>query len=81
MLLSSIVHQSDMPTISKFTYLLSLLKGEASCAITGLALTEANYEAARDLLCSRFGRKEQILFGHNQGLLNQTFPGNTVSDL
>ena len=78
---TAIVHMSDLPSVSKFTYLQSLLKGEALSAINGLALTDANYEIARELLQQRFGRRERIVFSHIQELLNITTTSKTTSDL
>lgn len=66
----AIVHKSELPAVSKFTYLRSLLDGEAQDAIQGLALTERNYETARTILEERFGRKERIIFKHVQELLS-----------
>ena len=64
------VHLSDLPDINKFTYLRSLLEGEAQEAIQGLALTEQHYRVACQILQERFGRKERIIFKHVQALLN-----------
>lgn len=66
----ALVDQSDLPVISKFSYLQSLLEGEALSVIQGLALTTANYKVACDLLRERYGRPEKIIFAHVQGLLN-----------
>ena len=68
----ALVHNSSLPTINKFTYLQSLLEGEARSVIQGLALTAANYEVAIELLEERFGKKERIVFAHIQALLNVT---------
>ena len=75
------VDESELTTVTKFTYLQNLLSGEALMSIKGLALTDANYQTAKDLLQKRFGRKERIIFCHVQGLLNMTSPGNTTGDL
>ena len=58
------LHISDLPPISKFTYLQSLLQGKALAARNSLPLTQANYEIVRDLLVlqQRFGCKERIVF-------------------
>ena len=77
----AVIDNSDLATVTKFTYLQSLLKGEASAAISGLALTEANYVTACDILQQRFGRRERIVFGHIQELLNLTSTGRTVEAL
>ena len=55
----ALVNQSDLPVISKFSYLQSLLQGEALSVIQGLPFTTANYEVACDLLKERFGRPEK----------------------
>lgn len=78
---SALIDISDLPTISKFSYLQSLLKGDALSAISGLALTEANYDTACAILRERFGKKERIVFSHIQQLLNLTCSGNTTGDL
>ena len=61
---------TDLPAVSKLTYLRSLLRGDAAACIAGLALTGANYETACDLLTKRFGRPERLVFIHIQALLN-----------
>ncbi|KAG1682986.1 hypothetical protein GQR58_010380 [Nymphon striatum] len=65
----ALVDKSDIPKISKFTYLESLLEGEAKFAIAGFAVTDNNYDSACELLLSRFGRKERVIFCHIQHLL------------
>lgn len=70
----ALVDQSELPDISKFSYLQSILKGEALSVIQGLALSSANYKVACDLLKERFGRPERIIFAHVQGLLNISLP-------
>ena len=69
-----VVDDSDMPDVTKFSYLQSLVKGEARAAIQGLALTGANYKTACDILLQRFGRKERIIFSHIQELLSIQVP-------
>ncbi|XP_037780314.1 uncharacterized protein LOC119576743 [Penaeus monodon] len=64
------VHDSDIPVIAKFSYLQSLLEGDAKGVVKGLAHTEANYQIACDMLKERFGRPERIKFAHVQALLN-----------
>ena len=66
----AMVHNSDMPDVSKFTYLLSLVRGEAKATIQGLSLNAANYKSACELLKTRFGREEKIRFSHIQELLS-----------
>ena len=66
----ALIGSKDLPTVTKFTYLLSSLEGEAKGVIQGLSVVEQNYAVARKLLDERFGRKEQIRFAHIQALLN-----------
>ncbi|XP_076035358.1 uncharacterized protein LOC143021636 [Oratosquilla oratoria] len=66
----ALVDQSDLPVISKFSYLQSLLRGEALSVIQGLVLTAANYKIACDLLKERFGSTKRIVFANVSGLMN-----------
>ena len=70
----AVVDLSDLPTVAKFSYLRSLLTGDAQAAIAGLSLTAGNYTVACQLLKERFGRKEKIIFAHVQALLNTSVP-------
>ena len=74
---SAVIHDSDIPDINKFTYLQSLLDGEAKAAVQGLSVTAAHYKIACDILKERFGRKERIIFAHIQELLNMSVLVNT----
>ncbi len=71
---TSHIGNTDMPDISKFSYLLSLLEGEAKVCVQGLSHTAVNYKTACDLLEERFGRKERIIFHHVQALLSGSVP-------
>ena len=70
----AIVDSSDLPDVTKFTYLQSLLVGDAKSAITGLTLTSKNYKLACDLLKDRFLNKQLIIFTHIQNLMNGSLP-------
>ena len=76
---TALVDDSELPAISKFSYLQSLLTGEAKAVIQGLALTASNYSVACKLLAERFGRPERIIFAHIQALLNVTMPPKSAS--
>ena len=57
----SAIHANDsLSNVDKFSYLRGLLLEPARSAITGFALTSANYEAAVELLKKRFGKKTAI---------------------
>ncbi|XP_065891574.1 uncharacterized protein [Dysidea avara] len=57
----SSVHKQKIPNVSKFSYLKGTLRGVASVAISGISVTEENYDVALKLLKERFGRKESIV--------------------
>ena len=73
-LFAAMVDDSSLPAISKFTYLQSLLEGEAKSVIQGLSLTALNYTVACKLLKERFGKPERIIFAHIQALLCLSMP-------
>ena len=57
----SAIHSNDsLSNMDKFSHLRGLLLEPARSAITGFALTSANYEAAVELLKKRFGKKTAI---------------------
>ena len=64
------VHDTDLPDVTKFSHLRSLLFGEAATCISGRPVSAANYDAARKILTDRFVRKERIIFNHIQQLLS-----------
>ena len=65
------VNQNNaLSKVEKFVYLRSLLKPPALTVIQGLALSEANYETALDLIKNRFGKKDIIVRYKIDALLN-----------
>ena len=78
----AMVDNSEIPDVSKFVYLRSLLKGEALSAIIGLTLSSQHYIIAKDILRYHFGRKERIIFALIQQLMqlrvNQTQSSKTI---
>ncbi|XP_064653106.1 uncharacterized protein LOC135503461 [Lineus longissimus] len=78
----TIVHDNrDIPVVTKFAYLTSLLEGEAKSVVTGLSITKDNYSAAIELLRERFGNRDRLIFSHIQALLNVSLPSPTVRGL
>ena len=76
------VHSSTHLTGNeKFNYLLGQLDGEASRAVSGLTLTDANYEQSVALLESRFGKKQHIINAHMQALTDLPTPSNNAASL
>ena len=78
----AVVDNFELPDVSKFVYLRSLLKGDALSAINGLTLSSQHYIIAKDILRYRFGRKERIIFAHIQQLMqlrvNQSQSSKTI---
>ena len=70
------IYESEVPDITKFTYLRSLLKGEAKVSIQGLTLTNANYTVTIDILKKRLGKTDHIVFSHIEELLNISVPNS-----
>ena len=60
----------SLTEVEKFSYLRSLLIGPALEAISGLALSTANYKQAVDILHKRFGNKQVIISKHMDYLMN-----------
>ncbi len=54
----AVVDSSHMTEITKFSYLLSLLRGEAKATAKGLSLTGAAYNTACEILCQKYGCQE-----------------------
>lgn len=67
------IHETEhLSKTDKFSYLKSFLSGTAASAVAGLALSDANYDIAIDLLKKRFGRKDLVINAHMNKLLNMT---------
>ena len=75
------VHDSNLPAISKFSYLLSTLKGEASEMVDSLSLTAGKYVKTVDILRERYARKKVVIFAHVQALMNLQSDGPAISVL
>ena len=71
---------STISAVEKFTYLLSLVKGSAARAISGLQLTSANYSVALEVLRERFAQKQIIINSHMESLIKLK-PVNVISDV
>ncbi|GFV41036.1 integrase catalytic domain-containing protein [Trichonephila clavipes] len=74
---NTIDKNSSLSKIEKLIYLKSLVGGVAAKAISGFALTESNYDAALELLKTRFGQKNLLINAHLGSLHNITPIKNT----
>ncbi|KAI5727292.1 hypothetical protein M8J77_000310 [Diaphorina citri] len=59
-LFDTLIHQSNLSDIEKFSYLLSLLKGKALNLIKTFDFNEANYRRAYDKLCSEYTNQRLV---------------------
>ena len=66
---SSVDTNESLSDVDKFNYLRSLCKQGAPSTIAGLALTNANYKVAVDLLKKRFGNVDVAINSHINRLL------------
>ena len=57
---SSVHHNDSLSDIQRFSYLRSLLQGDAARVIEGFPLTHTNYMQAVELLKERFGQEHQM---------------------
>ena len=71
---------SSVPKVNKLNYLLSLLEGPAYRALEGLSLQAENYDAAVELLKTRFGKKQSIINAHMNALLKLKEHPNESTD-
>jgi len=65
--------KTNISEVDKMNYLKSKLIGQAATVISGLALTEANYEATINLLKESYGREEFIINAHYKEMVNLQF--------
>ena len=67
---AAIDNNNSLSNIQRFTYLKSLLFGQAAKAVDGLSLTEANYTQAWTILDSRFGSRPVLIASHMHEIVN-----------
>ena len=78
---NALVHETNLPNVTKFTYLTSSLLGEAMQCVKGLSVTDESYLIARKILEERYLRKDRMIFLHIQKLLGMRTAGHTLSNL
>ena len=67
---SSVNKNTKLSAIEKFSYLRSKLTGEARSAISGLSLSNENYQIAIDILKERFGNEQEVIDLHYNRLIS-----------
>ena len=67
---TAVIHNSKtLSNVEKFTYLRSYIEKDALNAISGISLTNDNYDKAWELLQERFGNTQVIITSHMNELL------------
>ena len=72
---------SGLSLVQKFSYLRAQLQGDAARAISGLPLTDDNYEHSLSLLKERFGQQHKLIDAHMEALLSAPAPSNNLMSL
>ena len=67
---ASIHRNPNLQPVDKLNYIRAELEGDASAVISGLELTNSNYEVAVNLLQDRFGRDERMMDAHYLALMD-----------
>lgn len=67
---SLVTSRVDLSNVQKLHYLKATLTDDASCVLSNVLVTEANYEAAWELLRKRFDNTRVIVNVHLQALVN-----------
>lgn len=61
---STVNNNTRLVPVDKFNYLKASLIGEAKDSITGIAITNLNYNVAIEILKNRFGRNQTVIHAH-----------------
>ncbi|XP_053395705.1 uncharacterized protein LOC128555912 [Mercenaria mercenaria] len=77
----SVHENATLSNSEKFNYLRSKVYGEAQRAISGLTLSDANYEVAVGVLKERFGNEQEVVDVHYNKLINLQPAINKTSSL
>ena len=67
---TSIDNKDYLNEVDKFNYLLGLLSDDAKECVSGLDLTDENYEEAKRILNDRFGNPQVVIAAHMESLVN-----------
>ena len=78
---ASIHKNSSLQPIDKFSYLRAQLEREALKAISGLELTNSNYDAAIAILKERYGNEQLIVDTHYTKLMEMPPTVNRTTSL
>ena len=66
---AAVNNSRSLSNVEKFNYLRSFMTGDAMHAISGLSLTNNNYDEAMQLLKNRYGNSQVIISAHMNALV------------
>ncbi|XP_062582942.1 uncharacterized protein LOC134244699 [Saccostrea cucullata] len=78
---TSIHGNNSLSNVEKFSYLRSLLCGEALRSVSGFSLTNTNYRQAIDVSFERYGQNHKIINAHIQSLIDLPLPKPSPASL
>ena len=78
---ASVDKNRGLSGIEKLSYLNSKLTGEAKQAVSGILLSNQNYEVAKTILKDRFGKSKTIANSHFTQLMNLKPVTSTTTEL
>ena len=61
---------TSLSEVEKLNYLMSKLSGEAKYSVSGIQLSNENYQVAVELLKERYGDKQAVVTSHYNELIN-----------
>ena len=78
---ATVENNHTLSSIEKLSYLNSKLAGEAKQAVSGILLSNENYEVTKTLLKERFGKTQSVVNSHYTQLINMKPAVNTTKGL
>ena len=78
---AAIHYNPSITGVQKLNYLRAQLQGNALRVISGLPLTNANYDHSVTLLKARYGEPHKLIDAHMQALIELSNPSNTLPAL
>ena len=64
------IHATEIPAVTKFSYLKELVMSKVRIAIQGLPFTTEGYERARNILKTRYGKPSEIVNSYVQNIMS-----------
>ena len=76
------IDKSNLPQVTKFSYLKELLIQKVRISIDGLPFSPEGYERAKNILKTKYGKDSEIVHAHIQQIMNlPTITGNSPTKI